>query len=399
MFDNVSILRTGNRGSFIDLGLLAESLLFYDKVHLLLSRGTMHSLLVDLGAEGFDRLLARPEVRVSFWNENFGVISSSNNGLRAHNFGVFEVGKGGKNKRAETVEEIIERALGKAAATKKRVKSIMSHLSFARIEDTMSPADFTEGARMDLNDPRFVQSALNETLVNLVPQFVRPRDLHFDVLRLSDGSFALSTNLDFAAVNLEYHKAVPVEHSSITPEYLLNFMFDAHAGVFLAGRYMSELVHDPLCASIMKLKYLNLMQKRDSAVSEIDLFQDLHLHGRAIREVINKREKSLDDLYLLLDEAKKFKSWLRDKNPDRSLVKEYFDAVTRETWVDKLPTKSVRWIITTGLGAAVETLYPTGLAIAAAQGVSLADATVLDKMLKGWRPDQFVNGAWSDFVG
>ena len=59
----------------------------------------------------------------------------------------------------------------------------------------------------------------------------------------------------------------------------------------------------------------------------------------------------------------------------------------------------MRWVITTGLAAAVEALYPTGAAMAAAQGLSLADATVLDRIAKGWKPDQFVNGPMSEFVG
>jgi hypothetical protein len=43
--------------------------------------------------------------------------------------------------------------------------------------------------------------------------------------------------------------------------------------------------------------------------------------------------------------------------------------------------------------------HPTGLAMTAAQGVSLADETLLDRILKGWRPNQFVNVALTKFVG
>jgi len=219
-------------------------------------------------------------------------------------------------------------------------------------------------------------------------------------MRLSDGSFAVDTNLDFAAINIEYHKLVPPEHSSITPERLLTFVLDAHVGNFFASRYMSELVQDPLCASIMKLRYVGLLRKREAAVREIDLFQDLHLRGaRTVREVINSGERTLPEFFKLLDSAARFKSWLREKNPDERLLTEYFEAVTRETWLDKLPSKTSRWIITTGLAAAVEAIFPaSGAALLAAQGISLADATLLDKILKGWRPNQFVNGELSEFV-
>lgn len=132
---------------------------------------------------------------------------------------------------------------------------------------------------------------------------------------------------------------------------------------------------------------------------DIDLFQDMHLqNARKIREVINSKERSLDEFFKLLDDAAKFMRWLHGRNPDEALLTEYFEAVTKETWLDRLLTKTARRIITAGLAAAVESIYPTGLAIAATQGLSFLDATLLDKILKSWKPDQLVNGEWSEFV-
>ena len=45
MFDNIVIFRNSqNSGPPINLGMLAEALLFYGNVHLLLNRGTLSSL-------------------------------------------------------------------------------------------------------------------------------------------------------------------------------------------------------------------------------------------------------------------------------------------------------------------------------------------------------------------
>jgi hypothetical protein len=149
----------------------------------------------------------------------------------------------------------------------------------------------------------------------------------------------------------------------------------------------------------MKIKYLNLMRRRERSIEEIDLFQDLHLRdANNIRGVVNSKEHSFDEFLKLLDSAEKFKGWLRANNPDENLLREYFKAVTRETWIDKLPSKGFRWVITTGLAAAVENFYPTGAAIMASQGLSLLDATLLDRILKGWKPDQFVKGPLSEFL-
>lgn len=402
MFDNVVIYRNaqGNAPP-IDKGMLAEALLFYGNVHLLLNRGTLSGLWGELGAEGVDRLLERPEIRVSYLSQNFGTIGNSTGGLRSHNYGIFEVGGKAKRKQSkqEELEQILERSLGRSLVTKKRIRRLISATSFPRVEDDMTPSQLTEGARGDLDNPTFVQAAIDEALTILVPNYPLPRNWHFRIFKLNDGSFAVDTNLSFDAINEEYHKTTPPTHSTITTDYLLNFIFDAHVGTYLASRYSAEFVHDPLCSSIMKLKYTNILRRRERSINEIDLFQNLHLEGRNIGQILSSNERTFDEFLELLDQATKFKAWLKNANPDEKLAREYFEAVTRQTWIDRLPTRSMRWILTTGLAAAVEAFYPTGVAMFAAQGLSLADATVLDRILKGWKPDQFVKGPMLEFAG
>jgi hypothetical protein len=394
------VYRNAQIGPLIDIGMLAETLLFYGNVHLLLNRGTLSSLVTELGADGMDRLLDIPEIRISYMTQNFATLGSTTGGLRSYGFGIFEVG-GMKKKRLskhEELEQIIERTLGSSKASKKQIKRLVSGMSFPRVEDDMPADKLTEAARADLVDETFVRAAIGQCLSSLLPNYTLPRDWHFRCFTLNDGSFAVDTNLDFASLNAEYHKTIPSSHSSITPDYLINFIYDAHAGTFLASRYGAEFVLDPLCSAIIKLRYLSLLRRRERSVSEIDLFQDLHLDGRNISGALKAKERSFEEFLELLGRARKFKEWLRSTNPDAKLVKEYFEAVTRQTWVDRLPTKGMRWVITTGLAAVVEAFYPTGAAIAAAQGLSLADATVLDRIVKGWKPDQFVKGPMSEFL-
>jgi len=402
MFDNIVIYRNETSPRPIGAGSLAEAMLFYGKVHLLLSGGTLTSLLQQLGAEGINQLLDRPEIRLSYLKQQFGTLSNTVGGLGSLNFGIFEfAGSGGKRRHSnrDDIERIVERALGQSAASRKLLKKLTSRMSFPRIEDELSPDQLTQGARDDLDDDHFVHEAIKSAISTLVPSYRLPPGWHFRVLKLNDGSFAVDTNLDMSAINVEHHKTTPPEHSSISAAYLINFIFDSYVGTYLASRYSAEFVHDPVCSSIMKLKYVHFLRRRDRSLNEIDLFQDLHLSGRNIADAIDAGERSFAEFLELLDEASKFKAWLVNTNPDSKLVTEYFEATTRETWIDRLPTKGMRWLITTGLATAVEALYPTGAAIAAAQGVSLVDATVLDRVVKGWKPNQFVNGPLSEFVG
>jgi hypothetical protein len=252
--------------------------------------------------------------------------------------------------------------------------------------------------RSEMIDAASIDTAVKRVLNILVPSFPIPAGWFFRPVDVG-GSYAIDTNFDFARLNEEYHKTIPPSHSSLSQAYLLQQLLDARASLALGFKYLGELVVDPVGTGIIRLKALELMRKRDAHVDELDLFQDLHLpEGRKIREYLNSGERDFAQFLKVLDYAGRFKHWLAGRSPDEKLLDEYFKAVTAESWIDKLGTKASRWTITTGLGVAVETFYPTGAAIAATQAISFLDATLLDRILKGWRPNHFVEGRLADFV-
>jgi hypothetical protein len=100
----------------------------------------------------------------------------------------------------------------------------------------------------------------------------------------------------------------------------------------------------------------------------------------------------------LLDQAAKFRDWLRAENPCRELLASYVKAATEKTWADALPTKTTRWAVVTGFGVAVDIAFPTGLGTLAGIAVGALDTFFLDKLIQGWRPNHFIEGAYKEFV-
>ena len=92
----------------------------------------------------------------------------------------------------------------------------------------------------------------------------------------------------------------------------------------------------------------------------------------------------------LLDSADKFRHWLHQQPPDSDLLRAYYQETVKESWVEKLPAKSTRWSVFTGIGLGLDALGAGGLGTAAATALSAVDAFVLDKLIKGWKPHQFV---------
>ena len=118
-----------------------------------------------------------------------------------------------------------------------------------------------------------------------------------------------------------------------------------------------------------------------------------------VRTVINNGVRTFADLRDLIRKAKRFRHWLENQSPDAELAKNYVREITKESWVDKLPSKTVRFSVITGLGLAVDALAGGGgVGTALGAGIGVADNFLLDRVLKGWRPNQFIEGDLKKFL-
>ena len=126
--------------------------------------------------------------------------------------------------------------------------------------------------------------------------------------------------------------------------------------------------------------------------------------------MIASGERTPHDLinFLEHEDTRKFKAWLATQDPDAALVKEYDRAVFGRTgWTQRLPFRVGKLFAFGGLGVGVDAALGTmGLASVATMGLSAAtdmltnasDEFVLSELLKGWKPNQFVEGPAKDFL-
>jgi hypothetical protein len=406
MFDQIVVRRSGNAAPILDVGLVAETLLFYQRVHLLIDVGSLVYLIDALGVDNLKRLLQLPGVTASFQRNLCGAHTDRGSGFPIHNFALITVhGKGRFLNDKEYLVETVERKLGLSRTSKKFARYLCEKLSFAPLpERPGQPDDFLRAAAEDLKDTLFIHEGVQDILTTLAPSARLPSNwtfiAHFVGSELGrQPQFVVETNIDFTSLNAEYHRLVPALHSSLSPEFLLAHFLSAREAAFISSRHMAELVIDPVSAALMRRRFLFLMHKRDKQVSQIDLFQEMTLqNAKQLREVINRGERSFEEFLELLDAAQRFKRFLGSQNPDKELVSAYYAEITRKGWVDKLPSKAVRLGVTTGLGAVAEALFPGGVAASVSLGISALDALVVDKVLKGWRPNQFIDEKLIPFI-
>ncbi len=110
---------------------------------------------------------------------------------------------------------------------------------------------------------------------------------------------------------------------------------------------------------------------------------------RKVREAINAGERTFAEFMPVLEKAAHFKTWLANQNADANLLAEYYKAVTDSGPMNSLPGKTMRYIAVSLAGIAG--LIP-GLVLGA------ADEFFADKLLKGWRPNHFIEGSLREFT-
>jgi hypothetical protein len=108
-----------------------------------------------------------------------------------------------------------------------------------------------------------------------------------------------------------------------------------------------------------------------------------------LAEVIDSGERNFDEFLTLLDRAAKFKSWLHATNPDENLIRTYMRDISSESWIQRLPAKSLRYVITQALEA-------SNPIVGLISGV--VDNFLLEKLFSGWRPNHFVSNQLTNFV-
>lgn len=218
MFQNALITRVGTEGD-VDIGVLAESMFFYDSVQLLLDRGSILTLATALGRDDTLSLLDRPEIKVSYLDRNFVVVSG---GLpRTHQFTPVQfLGLNKSHDYRDSLTMSLERTLGVSGDTHRFAKALIERLKLHKFKGIPEKADIVPKlAREDVLDDRFTRQATREILRVLAPSYAQPDDLQFRLVDVGQG-YLVDTNIDFKKVNTEYHRYIPPSHSSLSSEYI-----------------------------------------------------------------------------------------------------------------------------------------------------------------------------------
>lgn len=384
MFESVLFRRQSNlpNESPIDIGSLIEAMIFYGRTTLVVDREILGYVLHTFGINAFIEFLSEGLLSVSYTETMSGIRTETDAG--GHQLHDPVILSSPQHSFPDELRKICIEIVGKDGKGRRLARRIEPLIKVVH-HDNMT----ADGARTSILDERYLKSATEHILSALIP------NTSFDGIEFMaepvDGRLRIHSNLNFVALNQAYHQLIPPTHSSITPAYLLNHLFDAECDLYFASMHLSEMVTRPLNTGLLSHRLNYLIQRRAQSEANVSRFQSIvFADARAVAAAVRDGNASPSDFLPVLKHSQRFKSWLSSKPYDADLLAEYYKAITSKSLVEKLPGKSARFAIFTGAGITADFLVPSGLGTAAGVALGALDTFVMDNFLKGWNPSQFI---------
>ncbi|CAG0931512.1 hypothetical protein PLCT1_01795 [Planctomycetaceae bacterium] len=245
-----------------------------------------------------------------------------------------------------------------------------------------------EAAKRDVLDADFTHQAVRRALLLTPGGYEIGEAMKFDVI---DSDLGLHVFHDIDLERINRHRSLmqpPID--PLTTAHLLSQIQDARADLALASFYGGDFVTSNVTSSIIQVRHEELLRRSALNADSRHQFTEVVLPDTpTLSEVIDAGERSFDEFLSLLDRAARFKHWLSSVNPDEGLVRTYLRDVTSEGWIQRLPAKSVRYMLTLALDAA----NPVAGLVS-----GFVDNFVIEKLLSGWRPNHFVDSKLGPFL-
>jgi hypothetical protein len=366
----------------IDVGALVECMLFYEKTTVIANQIILSQLIRYFGVERLISLIQDDLLNIVYTESGLGVFTNTINGTQYHS--AVEM-TSPQHTYQDELRKICISVAGKDGKGRRLAQKIQDQILVTKHDPII-----LEGTIKSILDQNFVEPAAKIIIKELVPEYTAISGAYFHTEKTKDG-IAVTTNIDFGILNDLYHRRVPPEHSSISPAYLLAHLLDVEKDLYFACANLSELASSNISAKLAEQKIDYVLARSAKSSDTLTHFTGfIFKDAKAIRDAINSNRIDLDELISLLHKSKQFKKWVTHITPDANLIKAYYDEVTKETVVDRLPTKSVRWAMFTGLGIAADAIATGGLGTAAGIAIGALDTFFIDKLIAGWKPNQYI---------
>jgi len=386
MFDSITI-KINNPANPLDIGYLAECLLFYNKTNLLIDKDSLTQLFRYCGVDEILELIERGNLSLQTRVNMLGA------GQTEDLYSVNLISATNVDTHYRTFYEAFFSLYEKQGKSRRNAKRFINTSSAYKYNNNV-----IKDIRDSINDKLFVKQIINSFIkkVGAENEFLG-KEWFYEYIPVGENYYKHYTN-----INLDKLKDLSIQknlHFDFSPNSFLLNLSESLGDIYIAESNNSEILTTPISSDIINLKFENIFQKARENKDKITQFQKLALPNyKDLAYIINKGEKSFKDLIILIDKAEKFKKWKTELDNESDFLEEYSKALSKESWVDKIPSKIGRFVTFEGVGLLLDFLGTGGAGTLAATTLNTADSFLLDRILKNWKPNQFIKGDYKKFV-
>lgn len=392
MFEHI-VLRRAEGGTPISAGQIAQALLFYQRVHAIIDRGSFLSLVKSIGVDNLIALLSQPSFSAVYTEEQLATITNDVGPMKVHRFDAFtfvgDQSTGARRTPAERIELDLNRLGIVSRRSKEFTRRFLQHVPVRKLTGNhFRHGGLVEAAKQDLRDTEYVHAAVRRLLAHLPGGADPGAALKFDLVETELGAYVFD-NIDFQTINSRRAQYSP-SLEPLTVAHILSQLQDARADLELAAFYGGDFITSASTSNVIQVRCETLLRRTSLNLAAQQSFLDVTLPDMPmVAELIDSGERSFAEFMRLYERSAKFKQWLSATNPDIGLIREYLLAASSQDWIRTPQAKLLRYIATGAISVADPTL---GIA------AGLADKFFVDKIFAGWRPNHFVEGQLKSFV-
>jgi hypothetical protein len=276
MFESICIPPTYPKGTQFDLGLLAESLIFYNEVLLIVQASSLRGLVRQFNPSTILRFLEHGRLKIKYVDHILGVMARNENTP----FATYDIGfMTAENLDLENVAcRVFEEATGKRGKGRRLARRFLKS-----VEPISYQEDVAKGISREIQEGRYISEYIHRRLCKAVGTDDR-NSVVFGFGPLVKGGFQLRSNLNFEALSKQH----PGLHDFKDPSSILASYATTIADLSLWSKYGTEVAVNDKQTDVLQSRFDVLLNQRVKSDKNITNFQEfLFDDARVIKNAIN----------------------------------------------------------------------------------------------------------------
>lgn len=385
MLELAIIHRPGLRNGQQDLGRILEAMLYYDRVHLIMSAPMFTGLWDLLGPDDFAALLRHPGITTTFTPEMLAIHNQVGTIATHRPVAIKAAGRNGvaidDKDDVGTLLQLLERVPNRPGATRGQVRKLLNMTKRSRYRKILGGGP--ESHR------RFVSLAKDQETLKL---FLRGwaatngRRLNQSAIEQAQISLIELGEEFMIASTIPLEQMVPEWNPGDTWGVILGSIQDYAVDLYLSQANSADIITTPEVSEVASARVDLSLQRAFVHGEQISAFEEMVFEeAHPFGEAFNCGWISFAEALKVVDQSRRFRIWSRGLAPDAVLIHEYHRAIAKETILQKFPLSLLRFTIFNTAGILADSVM-TGAGLLP----SAIDTFIVERLVGGWRPNIFV---------